>query len=257
MHFFCLLCIPLFFFLKQTNSPEEKHDLKGRSLWALPLGVLAALVQYILGPLIVPGEFGFSRWMSGFVDITGLPALIPFMAGLLLVVLKVFPVAVDYAGFALLWLAPQAFIRSISGNFSPGGSSQSPISLVLVPILWAVQAVGIAFFIACIIKRNQRRYVIIFSVLGIAALIIAATTSWWAFFAQRAFLGYSLLVVSFIPTAVYFIKMKREERKENNEEMKSEKLETSNDELGEMSNEESEIKSEEFLTTKKKKKKGE
>ncbi|MDR0494070.1 MAG: hypothetical protein LBG95_00360 [Treponema sp.] len=193
MNLFCLLCIPLFFILRQTNSLGEEH-----SLWALPLGGLAVLAQYFIGPLTVPDGFGISRWMSGFLDITGLPALVPFIACFALVLFKVLPATVDYAGFTLLWLAPQAAIRSISGTSSP-----SLLSLVIVPMLWAAQAAGIAFFAVCI-KRAPHKGLIFLSALCLAALPIAAATSWWAFFNHRTFLGFLFLLLSIIPAALRF-----------------------------------------------------
>jgi hypothetical protein len=197
MSFYCLLCIPLVFFLRQASPPGKRHGL-----WALPLGCLALLVQYFLGPIIVPDGFGFSRWMSGFIDIISLPALIPFIACIVLVLLKVVPVTADYAGFSLLWLASHAVIRSIGGASSP-----SPISLVLVPTLWAAQAAGISFFADCI-KRKPHMGLIFLSVMGIAALPIAATTSWWAFFNQQPFLGYFFLVISLFPATIHLFKVR-------------------------------------------------
>ena len=154
------------------------------------------VVQYFSGPLVTPGGFGFSRWMSGFVDITGLPALIPLMVCGALVMLRAFPSSVDYAGFTLLWLIPLAAIRSISENSPP-----TLIPLIVVPLLWGAQAVGISFFIGCVVKK-PRWYIIIPSILGIAVLPAAATTSWWMFFSHQNFLGILLLLVSLIPMVV-------------------------------------------------------
>jgi len=196
MNLFCLLFIPLVYFFRRSDSEGE-----GRNIWALLLGGVAALVQYFAGRLITPGAFGFSRWMSGFVDITGLPALVPFAVCCLLVMLRIFPSAINYAGFTLLWLVPSAAFYSMS-------SASSLIPLVLVPVLWAAQAVGISFFIERITRdslNKARWHTLIPSVLGIAALPIAATTSWWAFFSQRNFLGVLLLAISLIPAALSFL----------------------------------------------------
>jgi len=189
MSLFCLLCIPLLYFLRRT--PGE-----GKSIWALPLGGLAVIFRYFTGSLVTTGGFGFSRWMSGFVDIATLPVLVPLFAALLLVMLRIFPDSLDYAGFTLLWLVPLAAIRSISGGFPP-----SPLPLIFVPLLWIAQALGIPFFIGWILKK-PRWYVIFPSVLGIAALPFIATTSWWAFFVQRSLLGFLLLIASLIPAAI-------------------------------------------------------
>ena len=190
MSLFCLLCIPLLYFFGRTASGE------GNSIWALPLGVVAVVIQYFSGPLVTPDGFGLSRWISGFVDIIALPALIPLLVCAALVILRIFPRNADYAGFALLWLVPLAAIRSISGNFP-----QSPLSLIIVPLLWSAQAVGIPFFISCMVK-NPRRHIVFFASLGIAALPAAAVTSWWAFFSQQPLRGFLLLLVSLIPAVV-------------------------------------------------------
>jgi len=189
MSLFCLLCIPLVYFIRR--SPGE-----GKSIWALPLGGLAVIFHYFIGSLVTPGGFGLSRWMSGFIDIAALPVLIPLFTALLLVMLRILPDSLDYAGFTLLWLVPLAVIQSLGGDSPP-----APIPLVFVPLLWIAQAVGISFFISCILKK-PRWYVIIPSVLGIAAFPFLATSSWWAFFVQRTFLGFLLLIVNLAPAVI-------------------------------------------------------
>jgi len=178
------------------------------SVWALPLGAAAVVVQYFFGPLVTPGGFGLSRWMSGFVDIAGLPALLPLVVCGALVILRVFPRDADYAGFALLWLVPLAAARSIT-------NSPAPISLLIVPLLWAAQALGISFFIDGMVK-NPRGYIVFFATLAIAALPIAAVTSWWAFFTHQTLLGVLLLLTSSVP-AVISLLMNREHRTVNSE----------------------------------------
>ena len=163
------------------------------------------LVRYYIYPVLVPTGFGLSRWMSGFVDIIGLPALIPIIVCLLFVAFKKLSATVDYAGFALLWLAPMAVVQAFSENASP-----SPIPLMLVPLLWAAQVIGISFFINCIVHK-PRWYIIIPSAMGIGAVPIAAVTSWWAFFGQMNFMGTGLLLVILVPALIPFLQ-KREEK---------------------------------------------
>jgi hypothetical protein len=169
----------------------------------LPLGGIAVAVQYFVGPLLDPGAFGFSRWISGFVDIVSLPVLIPLIVCASLVMLKKFAPTVDYAGFTLVWLIPLAAIRSMSGNLP------SPIPLVVVPLLWIAQTLSISFFISCIVKK-PRWYVIVPSALGIITMPIIATTSWWAFFVNRQPLGFLLLGASLIPAIISIIISERE-----------------------------------------------
>jgi hypothetical protein len=199
MSLFCLLCIPLLYFIRRT--PGER-----KSIWALPLGGLAVVLYYFTGSLITAGGFGFSRWMSGFIDIVALPVLVPLLAALALVILRIFPAGLDYAGFTLLWLVPLAAIRSMNGDSPP-----SPLPLVFVPLLWIAQAVGIPFLTGYIFKKT-RWYIILLLALGIAALPLIAATSWWAFFIQQNVLGFLLLAVSLVPAAISVMLDLRESR---------------------------------------------
>ena len=191
MRLFCLLYIPLLYLIRRWYSERGEG---GEAIWALPLGAVAVGARYVFGPLVTPGSFGLSRWMSGFVDVVGLPALFPLMVCGALVMLRVFPRDADYAGFALLWLVPLAAIRSIGGD-------AGPISLLIVPLLWTAQALGIPFFIDGMVQ-NPRRYIVFFATLGIAAIPIAAVSSWWAFFSHQALLGALLLLASVIPAII-------------------------------------------------------
>jgi len=195
MSLFCLLCIPLLYFLRRSSDGGRPSD-GGLCIWALPLGAAAVVIQYFAGPLITPDGLGLSRWMSGFVDIVGLPAVLPLIVCGVLVMLRVFPPRVGFADFALLWLVPLAAIHSISGNSSP-----TPIPLIIVPLLWSAQAIGIPFLIDGMVK-NPRHHIVFLAVVGIAAIPIAAVTSWWAFFTQRTFLGFLLLSVDLAPAVI-------------------------------------------------------
>jgi hypothetical protein len=189
MGFFCLLVIPLVCFIRRLVFSGE-----GGGIRAFLFGCAALAVQLLLGQIREPGAFGFSRWMSGYVEIIGLPVLIPFAVCLLFVVFKKLSLKlVDYANFALLWLFPMAVYRAMSESSPP-----SPIPLVLVPALWIVQAEGIAFLISCIV-RKPRWYVAIPSVLGIIVLPVTATTSWWAFYSHQIFFGFLFLFMCLIP----------------------------------------------------------
>jgi len=193
MSLFCLLCIPLVYFLRRRPSSDRE------GVWALPLGVAAVVLRYFIGALVTPGEFGFSRWMSGFIDIVGLPALLPLIVCGVLVLVRALPRDADFAGFTLLWLIPLTAVRSINGDFP---HTVNP--LVVVPLLWTAQAVGIPFFINGMIK-NPRWYIVFFATLGIAALPIAAVSSWWAFFVQQTFFGMVLLTASLVPAVVSIV----------------------------------------------------
>jgi hypothetical protein len=204
MLFFCLLWVPLFYFFRRSVISVERDGL----VWALPLGIAYAVLQFFTGAIVTPGGFGFSRWMSGFADIVCVPVLIPLFVCLLLIALKALPGNVDIAGFIMLWLIPLSAFRSIKWS-SPG----IPEMLVLVPILWTALGAGIPIFIGCA-KRFSRWFVIIPSALGIAVLPFTAATTWWAFYCQETLFGYLFLTATMIPVTVWailnFIRTKQE-----------------------------------------------
>ncbi|MDR1250539.1 MAG: hypothetical protein LBK62_00065 [Treponema sp.] len=191
MSLFCLLWVPLLYLFRHSISDEG-----GGSVWALLLGSVTAIFQFFLGHLVNPGDFGFSRWLYGFVDIVSLPVLIPLAVYFLFILFRVFSGNPNFANFILLWLIPVAALRAVSW-----GSLNDPILLVLAPLLWTALAVGIHFFISLII-RHSRWYVVVFSGICIVGLPAAAASSYWAFFSQQPVLGYSLFAVVFIPLVV-------------------------------------------------------
>jgi hypothetical protein len=159
----------------------------------LGLGCVTVIFQYFAAPLVAPGGFGFSRWLGGFIDVVSLPVLVPLVVYFLLVALKAIPPGTDQAGFTLLWLIPMAAFYSVS-SYSHG----SPVTLVLVPLLWTAQGTGISFFCRIIIHYS-RWYISVPLVLGCIALPLTAATSWWAFFSHQTSMGFLLLFVSLVP----------------------------------------------------------
>ena len=164
-------------------------------VWALILGLVAALVRFFVGSLVDPSGFGLSRWMSGCIDIVVLPALAPLVVYFALIFFKIISGTADFANFALLWLIPGAIIRSVSWS-----SLQDPILLILAPVLWTAIAVGVPFFINLI--QNSHRLVIIPASLAIIIIPYAAANSYWAFFSQKNSLGILFLFVSAAPMLV-------------------------------------------------------
>ena len=199
MLFFCLLWILLFYFFRRSIANAGTAACTDGIVWALPLGVANAFLNFFTGVLIMPGGFGFSRWMSGFMDIVCLPVLVPLAVCLLLIAFRVLPGNVDITGFIMLWLIPLSVLRSISWSL-PG----IPVMLVLVPILWTALATGIPILLACA-KQFSRWYVIVPVTLGIAALPVTAATSWWAFYCHIKLTGYLLLIATLIPVTVWTI----------------------------------------------------
>ena len=189
MTFFCFLWIPLFYFFWRSIRAGSSSGW----VWALIAGSVAALLQFFAGPLVTPGGFGFSRWLSGFVDIVALPALAPLAVFSLLFFLKLIPDDADFTGFALLWLIPGAATRSLTWGYI----QHDPIVLVLVPFLWTAIAVGVPFFVNIIMSGRPA-----FIVLACHAILFVpfiAATSWWAFFSQQTILGFVFLFAASVP----------------------------------------------------------
>ena len=162
------------------------------------MGSVVALVQFFLGSLVEPGGFGFSRWLSGCIDIVTLPAVAPLVVYLILISFKIITGTANFANFALLWLIPGAAIRAVSWS-----SQHDPILLILVPLLWTAIAVGIPFFIAII--QNGKLFSIIPASLAILIIPIAAASCYWAFYSQKISLGFLLLLVAAAPMMVSMV----------------------------------------------------
>ena len=161
---------------------------------ALVGGSIAVLVQFLAGPLLDPGGFGLSRWVSGVVDVVVLPAIVPIVVYTLLVCLKITGEGVDFAGFTLLWLIPSSVIQALSLSW---GAESNPLFLVLIPILYTAIAVGISFFIELMASGNP--FVIALSSLAILVIPFAAATSYWAFFSHQVLIGFLTLFVAATP----------------------------------------------------------
>jgi hypothetical protein len=182
--------MPLFYLFRRSVFEGESG---AGGVWALLLGSVTAVFQFFLGDLITPGGFGFSRWLSGFVDIVGLPVLFPLLIYLLCIIFRIFAGAADFTNFTLLWLIPAGALRAVSWS-----ALNDPILLMLVPLLWTAVAIGIPFFINII--AGGRPPVVVFAALAILAVPLLAATSYWAFFSQKTALGFLLFFVTLIPT---------------------------------------------------------
>ncbi len=162
------------------------------------LGSITAIIQFLLGNILNPGGFGFSRWLFGFVEIVSVPVLIPFVMYLLMFVFRGFSSNADFGDFSLLWLIPVGALRALSWS-----SMNDPILLVMAPLLWTALAVGISFFINRMTISFNPLFAII-AVLCIIILPISAAATYWAFFSQQALLGFLLLFVTHIPFILSF-----------------------------------------------------
>jgi len=199
MTFFCLLWVPLFYLLHRSLNGGRGSS---GSVWALLLGSITAIIQFLLGYILSPGGFGYSRWIFGFFEIVSMPVLIPFIAYLIMFVFRGFSLDADFANFSLLWLIPVGALRALSWS-----SMNDPILLVMAPLLWTALAVGISFFINWMTSSFNPFFAII-SVLCIIILPLSAATTYWAFFSQQTMLGFLLLFVTHIPFLLSFARNK-------------------------------------------------
>jgi hypothetical protein len=189
MSLFCFLWIPLFYLFWRSIA---KPGTGSGEVWALLLGSVVACIRFLPGSFISPGAFGLSRWLSACVDIVALPAALPLLACILLVRLRVLGGTANYANFALLWLIPEAAMRTASWSVL-----NDPAFLMLTPVLWTAIAVGVPFFIA--MTGRSRRGFVIPQVMAAVALPFLAATVYWAFFSQRNWLGLGLFVLTLVP----------------------------------------------------------
>jgi len=167
-------------------------------VWALLAGSIIALIQFFLGDLVDPGGFGFSRWVSGCVDIVVLPALAPLLVYFFLINFKIIMGTADFTNFALLWLIPGGAIRAMIWS-----SLGDPILLVLTPILWTAIAVGIPFFMNLIL--TSKRWVIVPASLGMLIIPFTAASSYWSFYSQKTTPGFLYLMAAVIPAFISMI----------------------------------------------------
>jgi len=189
MSLFCFLWVPLYYLFRRSITGTGGSG----GVWALLLGSITAIIQFFLGYLTSPGGFGLSRLIFGFIDIVSLPVLIPLFIYLLMVIFSGFSGEVDFGNFALLWMIPVAALRAISW-----GSSNDPLLLITVPLLWTAVAVGVSFFIN-LMAANFRWWKLIFSIPCIFIIPVIAAGSYWMFFSQQTFYGFLLLIAVHIP----------------------------------------------------------
>ena len=196
MSLFCFLWIPLFYLFWRSISGEHTQN---KEVWALLFGSFTIFIQLFFGPFIEPGGFGFSRWLSGCVDIVVLPALLPILVYFCLIKFDLDHESSNYVKFALVWLLPGAIIHSLFWS-----SLNDPVLLIIVPILWTATAVGIPFFIG--FTQDHRILFVILSCLGILATPFAAASAYWAIYAHRTLIGVLLLLAAAAPMTVSVVR---------------------------------------------------
>ncbi|MDR2393260.1 MAG: hypothetical protein LBD93_03795 [Treponema sp.] len=187
---FCFLWTPLFYLFWSALSPGKDTGLEG--IGALLLGSFLGLLLFFLGPLMEPGGFEKSRWISGFVDMVSVPVLLPLLLYGLLCCFGLSRTWGDAVSFALLWLIPDMAIHTVSWSVQ-----NQPLLLVLVPLLRTALAVGLPFLGGLLMTKKP--VLILVAILGIIGLPLVGTTSYWAFFCQNPLLGSVFFGMTLIP----------------------------------------------------------
>jgi hypothetical protein len=195
MSFFCLLWVPLYYLLRRSL-----HGTGGTSgsVWALLLGSIVAIIQFLLGYIFSPGGFGFSRWLFGFFEIVSMPVLLAFVAYFVMYIFNGFSSDADFSNFTLLWLIPVGALRALSWS-----SMNDPILLVMAPLLWTAIAVGISYLFEWM-TNCFNPFISVLAVFCMVLLPLAAATTYWAFFTQQTILGFFLLLVTHVPFGLSF-----------------------------------------------------
>ncbi|MDR1411370.1 MAG: hypothetical protein LBI91_04105, partial [Spirochaetaceae bacterium] len=138
--------------------------------------------------LVKTGGFGFSLWVYALADIVLIPVLPPFLLFALLSVLGFFKDRADPAGFVLFALIPAGVIRAA------GWSGQdSPLYLVVIPLLWTSLALGISFLARLALESFFPRVIPLLAAILVTPL--AAAACFWAFYRQMGPLGFTLLAL--------------------------------------------------------------
>lgn len=189
---FCLLWIPLVLLFRRALGFRTRSS--AGLLTAVLLGLAAATLRHLAGPLLSPAGFGPSLFLYSLVDAVALPALLPLAFRSAFALGSGEP-AIEYGEFALFWLTPVAVLHAVFWSARP-----EPLHLVLVPLLWSSVALGVPYLV-----RRFREEIGALSILALLAAVLlpfAAGLSYQAFFSHRALLGAALLVPCLLPMAV-------------------------------------------------------
>ena len=195
MSFFCLLWVPFFLLLRRSLTGTG-----GGSIFALLFGSITAVIQFLLGDLVTPGGFGFSRWIYGFIDIVSLPVLLPIIIFTILLVFRNSGES-DFANFTLFWLIPVGAFRALSWS----AEQSDPILLVAVPLLWTALAAGISYLIHMMME-SYSTIIKIGYFFCILLLPIFGALTYWAFFSQLTLLGFIFFFITQVPLVLSFVR---------------------------------------------------
>jgi hypothetical protein len=193
---FCMLWIPVFFCFWLTIRPKNSNS---GAFCALLLGAVVAGARFFVPALVDAGGFGLSRYISAYVDYTGLPVLLPLI--FVSLVSRLFPKTgiTDFTGFTLIAMTPIALVCSI-----PWGTRQDLLRLVLTPLLWTALATA-SYPLSVMSARvtagcgPSDRKLYRMAALGIPVFSLLPPLVWWSFFCNKNIIGTLLLLLTIAP----------------------------------------------------------
>jgi hypothetical protein len=162
------------------------------------MGAIVAFFKFFLGSFIIPGGFGFSRWVYACIDVVALPVALPYAICLIFAIFRIIPPQSNFTNYAFLWLIPVAAVRALSWS-----SLNDPILLMGVPVLWTSVVVGMGLLIRLI--QNGWGWAVIPAFLGAVALPLVAATAYWALFGHSTTLGIILMILTAVPAVISLI----------------------------------------------------
>ena len=193
MSLFCVFWAPVVLFLWVSLNSENGGNSGG--IPALVLGSLVSALHYLFYPPVNAAGFDFSLWLFALINIVLIPVAPPLLVFALLSVPGFFKGKRDPAGFVLFWLIPSGIVRAFGWS-----ARNSPLYLILIPLLWTTLALGVSFFARLVRESFFPR--IIFLLAGIFLMPLAAAAIFWAFYRQMAVAGFILLAVFSIPSII-------------------------------------------------------
>jgi hypothetical protein len=190
-----MLWIPLVLFLWDSLDTRERGSLGG--VWAFILGTLLSVLHYLLYPFIKVSGFGLSLWFYALIDIVFVPVALPLLVFALFTALELPGGGADPVKFVLIALVPAGVLRAI------GWSGQNaPLYLVLVPLIWAMFALGVSFLVR-LASGNFPLWLI--TILSVIVLTPAAAAVFWAFYRQMPFISLLFLALFSTPSLIALV----------------------------------------------------
>lgn len=198
MILFSILWIPsLYMFVEALQQPRDPEK-KGLILAVLG-GCLLSVMTFFIPNLLPEGAFGFMRWLHGFVDVIAVPVLLPLLFRYMLQIRYLHQSYIEIHQFVLVWLIPVALVKSIQWNFH-----KDAILLVLTPLLWGAQAIGIPWALEK--AEEEIGFKSFLSYTTAVLLPLLASTAYWAFFSKLYATAVPAALLSMLPSIWWLVK---------------------------------------------------